>query len=228
MEITTRHTPAYGVARLQLAGGESARVESGAMMAMSAGVELRAQAGLVDQFLVRYRLAQVARDPHTVADRDVRVREDLERHPGKRLVAVLVDQQRELVGEVGLLGLGGQPQLPARLVDGGQGHEIAALQGSQRRTAVGLAQEHLLAVDLHVDEGAAALGGQEHDEGDELVDGPEDVAGDVGDTLLNVIVKLSDNTVTSDGAVSDQTGLNRVILKLKSLSHSNIKRSSYL
>jgi uncharacterized protein (AIM24 family) len=44
MEITTRHTPAYGVARLQLAGGESARVESGAMMAMSAGVELRAQA----------------------------------------------------------------------------------------------------------------------------------------------------------------------------------------
>ena len=36
MEITTRHTPAYGVARLQMQGGESARVESGAMMAMSA------------------------------------------------------------------------------------------------------------------------------------------------------------------------------------------------
>ena len=36
MEITTRHTPAYGVARLQMQGGESARVESGAMMAMRA------------------------------------------------------------------------------------------------------------------------------------------------------------------------------------------------
>ena len=69
---------------------------------------------------------------------------------------------------------------------------------------------------------------EEHNEGDKLVDGPEDVASDVGDTLLNVIIKLSDNTVTSDCAVSDQTGLNRVILKLKSLSHSNIKRSSLL
>ncbi|MGA1077223.1 MAG: TIGR00266 family protein, partial [Ilumatobacteraceae bacterium] len=44
MEITTRHTPAYGVARLQMQGGEAARVESGAMMAMSAGVELRSRA----------------------------------------------------------------------------------------------------------------------------------------------------------------------------------------
>lgn len=44
MEITTRHTPAYGVARLALAGGEAVRVESGAMMAMSAGVTLSARA----------------------------------------------------------------------------------------------------------------------------------------------------------------------------------------
>ncbi|MDA2944815.1 MAG: TIGR00266 family protein [Actinomycetota bacterium] len=44
MEITTRHTPAYGVARLGLAGGESVRVESGAMMAMSSGVSLQSKA----------------------------------------------------------------------------------------------------------------------------------------------------------------------------------------
>ena len=44
MEIATRHTPAYGVARLTLAGGEQVRVESGAMMAMSAGVNLAAKA----------------------------------------------------------------------------------------------------------------------------------------------------------------------------------------
>ena len=44
MEISTRHTPAYGVARLTLAGGEQVRAEAGAMMAMSAGVELAAKA----------------------------------------------------------------------------------------------------------------------------------------------------------------------------------------
>lgn len=44
MEIATRHTPAYGVARLTLAPNESVRAESGAMMAMSAGVELAAKA----------------------------------------------------------------------------------------------------------------------------------------------------------------------------------------
>ena len=44
MQITTRHTPAFGVARLQLASNESVKVEAGAMMAMSAGVELRAKA----------------------------------------------------------------------------------------------------------------------------------------------------------------------------------------
>lgn len=44
MEITTRHTPAYGVARLKLNGGEQVRTEAGAMMAMSADVELSAKA----------------------------------------------------------------------------------------------------------------------------------------------------------------------------------------
>jgi uncharacterized protein (TIGR00266 family) len=44
MEIATRHTPAYGVARLTLGGGEAARVEAGGMMAMSAGMELSAKA----------------------------------------------------------------------------------------------------------------------------------------------------------------------------------------
>jgi uncharacterized protein (TIGR00266 family) len=44
MQITTRHTPSFGVARLGLAGGESVRVEAGAMMAMSAGVTLEAKA----------------------------------------------------------------------------------------------------------------------------------------------------------------------------------------
>lgn len=44
MEIATRHTPAYGVARLTLSGGEAVRVEAGAMMAMSDGVELSAKA----------------------------------------------------------------------------------------------------------------------------------------------------------------------------------------
>ena len=53
---------------------------------------------------------------------------------------------------------------------------------------------------------------EEDNEGDELVDGPEDVAGDVGDTLLNIIVKFSDNSVTSDSTVANQTGLNCVIL----------------
>ena len=44
MEITTRHTPAYGVARLTLGGGEAVRAEGGAMMAMSTGVALAAKA----------------------------------------------------------------------------------------------------------------------------------------------------------------------------------------
>ncbi len=44
MEIVTRQGPSFGVARLNLASGESVRVESGAMMAMSAGVTLEAKA----------------------------------------------------------------------------------------------------------------------------------------------------------------------------------------
>ncbi|SHE78040.1 TIGR00266 family protein [Streptoalloteichus hindustanus] len=48
MQVRTRHTPSFGVARLMLAPGEPVRVESGAMMATSYGVavEARAQGGL--------------------------------------------------------------------------------------------------------------------------------------------------------------------------------------
>jgi uncharacterized protein (TIGR00266 family) len=44
MQVATRQTPSFGVARLSLSPGEPVRVESGAMMAMSAGVELQAKA----------------------------------------------------------------------------------------------------------------------------------------------------------------------------------------
>lgn len=44
MQVQTRQGPAYGVARLTLAPNEPVRVESGAMMAMSAGVELQSKA----------------------------------------------------------------------------------------------------------------------------------------------------------------------------------------
>ncbi len=43
MEVTTRHTPSFGVARLALAPNEPARVEAGAMMAMSPGVVVQAK-----------------------------------------------------------------------------------------------------------------------------------------------------------------------------------------
>ena len=44
MQIQTRQGPAYGVARITLAGNEPVRVESGAMMTMSTGVTLAAKA----------------------------------------------------------------------------------------------------------------------------------------------------------------------------------------
>lgn len=44
MQVQTRQGPAYGVARITLAGGEEVKVESGAMMAMSTGVTLHAKA----------------------------------------------------------------------------------------------------------------------------------------------------------------------------------------
>ncbi|MGZ6961721.1 MAG: TIGR00266 family protein, partial [Ilumatobacteraceae bacterium] len=44
MEVTTRQGPAYGVARLTLGPNEPVQVESGAMMAMSAGVVLQSKA----------------------------------------------------------------------------------------------------------------------------------------------------------------------------------------
>ena len=43
MEIETRHTPSFGVARSLLGGGEVIKVEAGAMMAHSPGVELEAK-----------------------------------------------------------------------------------------------------------------------------------------------------------------------------------------
>lgn len=48
MQVRTRHTPSFGVARLMLAAGEPVRVESGAMLATSYGivVETAASGGL--------------------------------------------------------------------------------------------------------------------------------------------------------------------------------------
>ena len=43
MEVTVRHNPSFAVARVSLAGGESIRAESGAMMATSAGIEIEAK-----------------------------------------------------------------------------------------------------------------------------------------------------------------------------------------
>jgi uncharacterized protein (TIGR00266 family) len=49
MEITVRHAPSFAVGRCALAGGEVLRVESGAMMATSSGVDIAAsmQGGLM-------------------------------------------------------------------------------------------------------------------------------------------------------------------------------------
>jgi uncharacterized protein (TIGR00266 family) len=44
MQIATRQTPSFGVGRVQLDGGEQVKVESGAMMATSAGVNMQAKA----------------------------------------------------------------------------------------------------------------------------------------------------------------------------------------
>ena len=44
MDIQTRQGPAFGVARINLSPSETVRVESGAMMAMSAGVTLQSKA----------------------------------------------------------------------------------------------------------------------------------------------------------------------------------------
>jgi len=42
VEVHTRHTPSFGVARLVLAGGESVRAEQGAMLASSFGITITA------------------------------------------------------------------------------------------------------------------------------------------------------------------------------------------
>lgn len=49
MKVDVRHSPSFAVARVHLDGGEQLRAESGAMMAMSAGVDLAAstQGGVV-------------------------------------------------------------------------------------------------------------------------------------------------------------------------------------
>ncbi|MGH3909328.1 MAG: TIGR00266 family protein, partial [Pseudonocardiaceae bacterium] len=49
MQVHTRHTPSFGVARLGLAPGEAVRMESGTMLATSygVGVEARPQGGLL-------------------------------------------------------------------------------------------------------------------------------------------------------------------------------------
>jgi uncharacterized protein (TIGR00266 family) len=44
MQVQLRHNPSFTVARLVLSGGEPARVEGGAMIAHSAGVQLQAKA----------------------------------------------------------------------------------------------------------------------------------------------------------------------------------------
>jgi uncharacterized protein (TIGR00266 family) len=44
MEITVRHNPGFAVARIQMSSGEECRAESGAMMAMSGGVEIESKA----------------------------------------------------------------------------------------------------------------------------------------------------------------------------------------
>jgi uncharacterized protein (TIGR00266 family) len=43
MEISLRHTPSFGVARVMLAPNETVKVESGAMYAMSAGITLESK-----------------------------------------------------------------------------------------------------------------------------------------------------------------------------------------
>jgi len=43
MDIQTRHTPSFGVARCLLSGGEQIKIEAGAMMAHSAGMHLEAR-----------------------------------------------------------------------------------------------------------------------------------------------------------------------------------------
>ena len=44
MRVETRHTPSFGIARCTLGGNESVKVEAGAMMAMSAGMDLKSKA----------------------------------------------------------------------------------------------------------------------------------------------------------------------------------------
>ena len=77
---------------------------------------------------------------------------------------------------------------------------------------IGLPEDPVVGVDHAGPEHA-----EEHDEGDELVDGPEHVPRDVGDALLDVVVKLSHHPVLPQGAASNQVSFNSVILQIKEL-----------
>ena len=71
---------------------------------------------------------------------------------------------------------------------------------------IGLSEDPVIGVDHPGAENA-----EEHDEGDELVNGPEDVAGDVGDALLNVVIELSNHPVLAHGTLPDQVSLHSLI-----------------
>ena len=71
---------------------------------------------------------------------------------------------------------------------------------------IGLSKDPVIGVDHPGAEDA-----QEDDEGDKLVDGPENIAGDVGDTLLNVVIELTNHPVLTHSALPDQVGLNSLI-----------------
>ena len=75
---------------------------------------------------------------------------------------------------------------------------------------IGLPEDPVVGVDHAGPEHA-----EQHDEGDELVDGPEHVPRDVGDALLDVVIKLSHHPVLPQGAASDQVSFNCFILQMK-------------
>ena len=71
---------------------------------------------------------------------------------------------------------------------------------------IGLSEDPVIGVNH-----AGAEDAEEDDEGDELVDGPEDVAGDVGDALLNVVIKLSNHPVLAHCTLPDQVSLHSLL-----------------
>ena len=53
---------------------------------------------------------------------------------------------------------------------------------------------------------------EEDNEGDELVDGPKDITSDVRDSLLNVIIKLTNHSIFSHRTVANELCLYCIIL----------------